>query len=139
AASSLASGVFFLRLGCIAGGCCWGTITDVPWAVVYYNSAGEMPLLGIPVHPVQVYEASLSLILGVALVVLRRRRPSMRGLLIYCWCAGYALCRFATEPFRADGDRGLGVWPWDLSNSHVISICFIDWCAYALHVEVLMV
>ena len=126
AAISVAGGVFFMRLACIAGGCCWGTITDVPWAVVYTNPAGKMPLLGIPVHPVQVYEALLCLSLGIALIALRRR---LRGLLIYGWCAGYAVGRFVLERYRADGDRGLGFWPWHLSNSQVISIGLLAWCA----------
>ena len=45
-------------------GCCWGTITaGVPY-VIYTDPRGSMPMLGVPVHPVQLYEALMLMVLG---------------------------------------------------------------------------
>ena len=59
------------RLGCLAAGCCYGSPTDVPWAITFTNplaAANVGTPLGIALHPTQVYEAGAELlILGLLL------------------------------------------------------------------------
>lgn len=99
------------RLGCFFNGCCHGRPTDVPWAVAFSDPMADMDpaLLGIPLHPVQLYEAFAELLL--AAVIIRGVLPAVRtrrlrqGTGFFLYMGGYALLRFTVEFFRGD-DRG---------------------------------
>ena len=55
----------------------------------------------LPVHPVQLYEAALALLL--VLLLQRYSAENRRPGIIFCYLiVGYAVIRFATEFFRAD-------------------------------------
>jgi phosphatidylglycerol:prolipoprotein diacylglycerol transferase len=49
------------RLGCLAAGCCWGTVCKLPWAITFHNP-DAYALTGVPLeqplHPSQLYEFS---------------------------------------------------------------------------------
>ncbi len=111
-------GVVVGRLGCFLGGCCFGAPTDLPWAV-HYGVGHETH--GVAVHPVQLYDAGVAALGLVAWALERRRLRLTRvdGAVFVVFAAGYAVARFVTEWFRADGERGF-VGP--LSTSQVISI-----------------
>ncbi len=96
------------RLGCLATGCCGGRAASAEsWAVRFTDPRAAVPRdwLGLPLYPVQVYEA-----LGAALacVLLGRalrwadagRLPP--GTLASAWLVAYALLRSWTELWRAD-------------------------------------
>jgi phosphatidylglycerol---prolipoprotein diacylglyceryl transferase len=123
--------VGLLRLGCFAAGCCWGKVSALPWAVRYYDPASVMPYLGIPVHPVQVYDALLAFGLAGILTVLYLRAPALRGLLGYFFCIGYALSRTATELFRGDSFRGVDL-VLGMSTSQLISLALLAFSFYKL-------
>lgn len=112
--------IALMRLGCFANGCCWGKISSKPWAVQYYDPRSVMPYKGIPVHPVQVYDAALGLSIGVILWVLWKEKIA-RGHLFLVFAILYPLSRFVTEFFRADTFRGENVL-FGLSTSQVISV-----------------
>jgi len=109
-----------LRVGCFAGGCCWGHVTDVPWAVTFTTEASVMPFQGLPVHPVQLYDAALGF--GLFAVLWKIEQP---GRNLVPWFLGlYACGRFVTEMFRGDLVRGADV-AFGLSTSQVISLAII--------------
>lgn len=117
----LSLGYAILRIGCFLNGCCWGRITGLPWAVVYTHSDSAMPMLGIPVHPVQLYESALAFVLSGILISLRffsNQIDYYSGLAIFFIL--HPISRFATEYFRADDFRG--VYRFGLSTSQVLSI-----------------
>ncbi len=90
------------RLGCFLAGCCHGTATDLPWAVTFRNGHG---VNGVPIHPVQLYEAGGNLLLFVWLSSERRKvRPP--GWILTTYVALYSALRLATEFVRGDA-RGL--------------------------------
>lgn len=120
AAVLLAFGYGFLRLGCFANGCCWGRLTSVPWAV-RYDSGSEMPYIGLPVHPVQVYDSLVGFSIGLLLAYLYRRRPQVRGSLMAFFLVTYSMGRFVTEFYRGDAYRGTDVM-LHLSTSQTISV-----------------
>jgi phosphatidylglycerol:prolipoprotein diacylglycerol transferase len=97
-APGIALGHVFGRLGCFFNGCCFGRPTPLPWAV-------HFPKGTIPddpwVHPSQLYEAGLNLILCGALVLLHRRRR-FDGQVFATYLIGYAIVRTITEWFRGD-------------------------------------
>jgi len=62
------------NLGCFLAGCCWGPVTDVPWAVRFFAEVTPPELRGVPVHPTQLY-ALLSDAAVLALVFVWPGRP----------------------------------------------------------------
>jgi prolipoprotein diacylglyceryltransferase len=85
--------------GCLAGGTCLGTPSDLPWA--WAASGG-----GVPRHPTEFY-AALGLALATAILLLVRRRlpvgAGAAGALV-----AISAVRLATEPLRVTIDGG----PW---------------------------
>jgi phosphatidylglycerol:prolipoprotein diacylglycerol transferase len=112
-----------LRLACFAEGCCWGQPTALPWAVRFYHPKTVMPWIGIPVHPTQLYDASIGFAMAALFVyVYKTGRPEwMRGRLTYFFGMFYGSGRFVTEFFRGDSFRGEDV-ALSLSTSQLISI-----------------
>lgn len=108
-APALALGQGIGRIGCFAAGCCYGKACTLPWAVTFsdpraYRLTGVV--LGVPLHPAQLYHALADfLILGVTLWALRRRRTA--GSVFWIYVLLYAVLRFAVEFFRGDTARGL--------------------------------
>jgi phosphatidylglycerol---prolipoprotein diacylglyceryl transferase len=77
AAPALALGNAFTWVGCFAAGCDYGRPTSLRWGVTYTSRFAARTTgvpLGIPLHPVQLYQAAVSLALVVLLLVLFRRR-----------------------------------------------------------------
>jgi phosphatidylglycerol:prolipoprotein diacylglycerol transferase len=105
-----------LRLACFAKGCCWGSVSGVPWAVKYHHSP-LMPWHGIPVHPVQLYDATLGF--GIFALLLRRRKD--QSSLVPDFLLLYAGGRFLTEFFRGDSFRGEDLL-FGLSTSQLVSL-----------------
>ena len=97
-APSIALGSVFGRIGCLLNGCCFGRACDLPWAI-HFPSDHET--LGASVHPTQIYDALLNLILYLALAWLFRRRK-FDGQILALYFIGYAICRTTVEFFRGD-------------------------------------
>ncbi len=117
-APSIALGKAVGRLGCFSAGCCFGTPTDLPWAVVFTSKESLAPL-GIPLHPTQLYESASCFIIFLAL---RRMRKSekFQGQILWYYILFYAAIRFFLEFLRAD-PRGFFI-PEVISTSQGIAI-----------------
>lgn len=103
-AAALPLGHGISRIGCFFAGCCYGSPTDVPWAVVFNHSLADAPQ-GVAVHPTQLYEAAiLFAITGILQVMLGKKRFDGQVLLSYLGL--YALSRFVIETLRGDITRG---------------------------------
>ena len=109
------------RLGCLAAGCCYGTPTDVPWAITFTNplaAANVGTPLGIPLHPTQIYEAGAELIILVLLLTTERRGRTFAGRTFWAYMFLYALSRFIVEIYRGDPRGEM----FGFSTSQVISL-----------------
>jgi phosphatidylglycerol:prolipoprotein diacylglycerol transferase len=104
-APSLALGVFFGRLGCLAAGCCYGRQCALPWAVTFTHPE-TLARTGVPLHPTQIYSALAALITFVILYVLRRHK-SFDGQLALLWILCYSCARVVIEQFRGDVRGGM--------------------------------
>lgn len=98
------------RLGCFAAGCCYGRPTTLPWGVRFTDERSLVvpSLLGVPLHPTQLYEAFGNLIIAFFLykVLQAVRKGSLKpGAVFYTYVILYAVLRFTVEIFRGD-DRG---------------------------------
>ena len=101
-AAPLAHGIS--RVGCYLAGCCWGLPSDGPFAVTYPDHAPIAPG-GVPVHPVQLYEAfALAGIAGITNLFYARRRFDGQVFMLYLLL--YAVLRSITETYRGDISRG---------------------------------
>jgi phosphatidylglycerol:prolipoprotein diacylglycerol transferase len=120
---AIALGQAIGRIGCFMAGDDYGSPTQLPWALTFTDpdaaQIGGAPL-GVPLHPVQLYESILCLLLFAFLVKLsRRKRFDGEVILAYTWL--YAVGRFVLEFFRGDADRGF-VFGGLLSTSQFIAL-----------------
>jgi phosphatidylglycerol:prolipoprotein diacylglycerol transferase len=88
------------QIACLLNGDTYGKPTDLPWAIVFTHPEAMAPL-GVPLHPLQVYEALAYL--AVFLVVHRVARSAARdGTVLLTYAVLYGAVRFAMELFRGD-------------------------------------
>lgn len=99
----------FGRVGCFLAGCCYGKpAPGLPWAVVFTDPRAmvEPRLLGVPLHPTQLYEAvgNAAIFFGLWKLALPRLEAGRLrpGSLAACYFGAYAVLRFGLEFFRAD-------------------------------------
>ena len=107
-APALALGQAIGRIGCFMAGDDYGRPTDLPWGVAFTHpdaaDIGGAPL-GIPLHPVQLYESVTCLVLFFVLVRMGRNKK-FDGEIILAYSSLYALARYLLEFLRGDVDRG---------------------------------
>ena len=108
----------FGRIGCFFGGCCFGTPTNLPIAVVFPPASPASIQFGFPVavHPVQLYEAAL--LFGIWFITKRLMQTERR---IATYFVMYGVGRFALEFLRGD-QRGAICGMEFMSPSQLISI-----------------
>ncbi len=94
------------RLGCFLAGCCFGTVSELPWSIHLHHAHR---------HPVQLYESFLLLMLAWFI-----EKKSSEKLIHYLM--GYGLLRFVLEYFRGDEIRGSYSF---ISTSQWISLAMI--------------
>jgi phosphatidylglycerol:prolipoprotein diacylglycerol transferase len=113
-APSIALGSFFGRAGCLLNGCCYGRPTNLPWAIQFPNGSAAwdqqfhegFPGVGpntpaLPVHPTEIYDGLLNLVLYVFLAWLFRRKK-FDGQIFATYLMVYAVFRSIAEYFRGD-------------------------------------
>lgn len=95
------------QVACLLNGDTYGKPTTLPWAIVFTNPEAMAPL-GIPLHPIQVYEllAYLMVFLVVHRVARRTNRP---GAVTVTYAVLYGVARFAMEFFRAEPPTIAGI------------------------------
>ncbi len=123
-----ALGHFFGRLGCIAGGCCFGAVREhgpglvypegsPPWTaqlMAHDGAVREALITGgtsLPTWPVPAAEALVELGVCLLLALWTKRRKRFEGQLFLTWVAIYAAARFVLEIYRGDIVRGF-VFEW---------------------------
>lgn len=99
-AMGICIGLAIGRFGCLFGGCCFGTPTDLPWGVVMQKESALGHL-----HPVQAYEA-IGLIAGFVGLWIRRKTKAYEGELTVWFVGVYAIFRYILEFYRGDLIRG---------------------------------
>lgn len=120
----------FGRVGCFFNACCGGKACDLPWAVTF-------PETGIAVHPVQLYEVALDLILFAALschYVRNEKRPvpAAPGATAVFYFFGYGLIRFFMEFFRT-GNPFIG--PLTINQWFSVFLIIVSGSFYAFRLQ----
>lgn len=108
------------RIGCFLAGCCYGRPTQMPWGVSFTHAKSLVPqeLLGVPLHPTQLYESAANLLLFFLLHKLYKK-PHKKGSILLMYVACYSLLRFVIEFFRGDFR---GAYILGLSPSQIIAV-----------------
>lgn len=126
ATPSLGIGLMVTRIGCFLGGCDFGRPWNGPLAVSFPAGSPaflEQTLLGLlpagaarslSVHPTQLYESLVGLVLLIVVMAARRRRRTA-GEPFAVFVLGYAVLRYLVEILRADSQRGF-VGPFSTSQ-----------------------
>ena len=66
------------QFACLASGDSYGRPTDLPWAIVYSDPRSLAPL-GVPLHPIEIYEMLAYFIVFVVLWITRKNNASGRS------------------------------------------------------------
>ena len=95
------------RLACFCAGCCYGTTTDVPWAVTFPK------VDHLTRHPTQIYEF-LFHITAASIAAWMIRQKMLRGQLIKLYFISYFTYRLLTEFIRPEAKilGGLTAYQW---------------------------
>jgi phosphatidylglycerol:prolipoprotein diacylglycerol transferase len=105
---SLILGQAIGRIGCFFNGDAHGYPTTMPWGLVYApDSIAGQVYPGLPLHPTQLYEMVLNLIIFGVLWRLRKKLK-INGHLFLLYVVMYLAIRIFVEHFRADKLTYLG-------------------------------
>lgn len=130
AAPAVALGYAVYRIGCFLNGCCFGTETDLPWAVTFgvnseaFSVQVEAGLIApdalhtLPAHPTQLYHALLGI---VVFLLLLRMKADVPGKRVAAALMLYGAGRFVIEFFRGDAIPVLGA----LDANHIAALVML--------------
>jgi len=112
----------FAKAECVFRGCCYGRPCSLPWAITFPESAAEAPP-GIPLHPVQVYEMLLMLLVLIVFCTLNYNR--WRGRMLWWLVTIYGLGRAGLDAFRGDFQRYHYVGPLTMTQLICIAAALV--------------
>jgi phosphatidylglycerol:prolipoprotein diacylglycerol transferase len=92
------------KLGCLLNGDCYGKPCSLPWAITFPEGARGAPA-GVPLHPTQLYEVGIMLV--ILLVFARLRSDRWRGTRLLWLLLIYGFGRAATDFLRGDTESYL--------------------------------
>lgn len=100
--------IFFVRIGCLCAGCCYGKPTDFFIHLIFNNpgSAAGHYHPGVALHATQPYFMLNALVMFVVLNLVYRYKR-FKGQVFASFFIYYGVSRFILEFLRGDEDRGL--------------------------------
>jgi len=112
-------GIFFGRIANFINSELYGSVTNVPWAVIFIK------IDNLPRHPSQLYEALLEgLVLFLILIYFKNKFSKKPGLISGLFLIFYSIFRFFVEFYRLP-DEQLGYIFLNLTMGQIISLLFI--------------
>lgn len=141
-------GLFFGRMGCFLGGCCFGVHTEHPIGLSFppWSPASESQwraglldgphLESLPVHPTQLYEAFGCLAIAAFLMLVAHPRKRFDGQVMLLFLGLYSVLRFVLEYWRAD-DRGeiLGLSTSQALGIPIMAVVIVLWVLWSKRVK----
>ncbi|MGH7318326.1 MAG: prolipoprotein diacylglyceryl transferase [Candidatus Rokuibacteriota bacterium] len=118
------------QIACLLNGDTYGMPTPLPWAITFTDPRAMAPL-GVPLHPIQVYEL-LAYGAVFLLVWTMARRATRDGTVVLTYAAGYGAARFAMEFFRGDPPVVAGVIVPQAMSAVLVAAAVAAWWLGAL-------
>lgn len=112
------------RIGCFYSGCCYGTITNLPWAIQY--APPSFAPLNTGLHPVQLYSTALLFCIFLVLTLLFKRLVYLPGQISIVYFMLASIERFSIDFFRGDREFITKVWSISLHQFIALSLFFIS-------------
>ena len=109
------------KVGCLLNGCCHGRPCSLPWAITFPEGARGAPA-GVPLHPTQLYEVGIMLVLLGVFAMLRSDRWRGTKLLWFLWIYGFG--RAATDFLRGDNPAPI-LGPFTLTQVLCLSAAIV--------------
>jgi len=91
----------FIKVGCLAGGCCYGKPTDLPWGVIFPGQTE------VPVHPTQLYSMLYLLFVFFIGRYIYKKGPPV-GITFFGSIFLYSVLRYLNELLRVDSVNMIG-------------------------------
>jgi phosphatidylglycerol:prolipoprotein diacylglycerol transferase len=136
-APAIALGHVVGRFGCLMAGCCYGRPTSMPWGITFHSEAAAAnvgTVLGVPLHPTQLYDAGAELLILVFLLWSEKRTTArggraFAGRTFWSYILLYGAARFIIEFYRGDA-RGMiaGV----VSTSQFVALLLVPIAVFML-------
>mgnify|MGYP005721993973 FL=1 len=113
-------GIFFGRLANFINSELYGTVSNVPWSVIFVK------VDNLTRHPSQLYEAFLEgIILFLLLIYFRKKNYLLKpGTISGLFLIFYSIFRFFVEFYRVP-DEHIGYLAFDLSTGQIVSVVFL--------------
>jgi phosphatidylglycerol:prolipoprotein diacylglycerol transferase len=113
------------RIGNFIEGGVIGSLTAMPWGVIYPNVAG-------PRHPVALYDGAKNLLLIPILLLVLKRFPAGRGVAIGTAIFLYAALRFVVDTFRDYEGGWLGIGQGQYFNLAMaaVGLAILIWASW---------
>lgn len=120
----IALGIAIARVGCFLNGCCFGTESSLPWAVVFpQDCQAGWVLAGKSLHPTQIYSSLANLAIFVFLRrLLKRGHP--HGMVFAAFLVLYGSWRFGIDYLRYY-ESGMYAGPLNVTWNQVVSIMMV--------------
>lgn len=87
------------HVGTFLDGSFYGRETDMPWGVLFESPSIKY---AVPIHPVQLYAAVMSLIIASALYIIHKKNIYKKGTVTFIGVAAYCALIFILGFFRGD-------------------------------------
>ncbi len=128
-APAMPIGHAFGRIGCFINGCCFGKPCGEGFPFGVRPPAFDVAAQGMRIHPVQLYESALNVVIFIVLFTLFRKRVLGRGGVVGLYFIFYGVSRFLLEFFRGDHrDFLFGMTP--AQNIGMVLIPFGAWLVW---------
>jgi len=89
------------RIGCFFAGCCYGTESNVPWAIMYKKTDSVAPLCKT-LHPAQLYSSAASFLVFLLMFFILSQKLKKPGQLITSYLFLASMERFLIDFVRGD-------------------------------------
>ncbi|MBT3455964.1 hypothetical protein HN446_02775 [bacterium] len=91
----------FTRIGCFLAGCCYGTKSNLSWAIQYTNPQCEAPL-HVHIHPTQIYSILALILVFIVILVGKKYLFTKTGQIAMLYLFMTGLERFSVDFWRGD-------------------------------------
>ncbi len=110
------------RIGCFLNGCCYGVVTNVPWAIKFPNLGDNLLR-----HPTQLYEAFSYFLIFLLLYFYLKKIKFKNGSLFFIGATLHSLSRFIIEYFRYHTDfiYQEKIWYFILTHAQLTALIII--------------